>query len=1371
MSEVINGILQPVNVGDKYVKVLWFEEVASGTTSGTISKPAGAGPDVSFLMDEWGTDTDALLSTMANGRPTYQSPVDAGGNIVTTTFDTDGNFSFSATPVPAAAHAVIYVYICQLKNFDYTESLFVSELTPAHNNLSSIDGGAANEYYHFTQAQHTEINGFFDNTDITGAEAETLTDGSDADALHLHPAFWNFFNGTFRETFNALVTSAAGVVTLSVEQSGGGDLTMLFSDGESTLDCTPSAATIALTAGSDTSPTKNFIYIPQSTKVLTKSTADWPSAEHIKVGYFLVPSAAFVAANGVYVNQNWNDHAAGTDNQGHMAHMAENIRHQYAIYHSGIDLTITIGGGTTVDASITAGVVFQMHKHAISALDTATGDPVLVTNQNGAAFDDVTDLETLTNDANGNSIANKYFNWVFWGIANKSGEFSPLCLNLPTGSYNTQSAAENDVSGYDVYVIPEEIQRQSSTAYLIKRVTMRLSGGTWSEISSVDLRGNNPQRVSGFGGGGGSTFADNAFQIYDDGDATKILTFQASGITTATTRVVTIADQDGLMVLNPFNDAGADVDFRMEGVGAEYAFFLQGSDGFIGLGTGAPQEQLHIISSVSQKPVVMLENTNSDANSPVIQFYKNSAAPVDEDVIGALHFYGNDSGANKTLYGQFEAWSTDVTDGDEGGHFRWSLRVDNVMKNMLEFKGYTGAVGQGRITFNVENIDMDTWLGTAVSDYSLAVEGNTGFVGVGVDSPQYGQFEVLRGVSYVWADGPGAALKQRMHMSCWNNLEGNNYYAGIQFKVGGTNYASGCIALVDPDGNGGTGSELVFATMNSGVTDQVERLMMSQAETIFNETGIDTDFRVEALSLPNAFKVQGSDGFVGLNIAAPDEMLHLYSATSAKPILKIENENVDANSASLQFSKLSSSPADGDFLGFISWWGQDSVATEMGYAYIGGYSLDVTNTDEAGGIKAYVRMDGTYRSLMELSGYNGSVNQGEIIFNEDGQDVDFRVEASGLPNAFKITGSTGDISQSGTATNSPKYFLDNYNVDATGGKLGLRKLSASMADNDVIGNIVFSGYDGDQSSIFDYVTMVAKARDITPSDRAGQFDLSLLSNSVLANMIHIDCFINGVPGECEFIINSGTQDCDFKVASSVAAESLMVQGDDGSVHMNSAVAGSPLFYITNSLNSNTAPNMYFRNTMTSPVDTMFLGTLNYYGYDSGADTLRQYVRIQGIADDVTAGDYAGRYRIEVRMDATLRSMLDIHGYNGSVNQGEIIFNDAGQDVDFRVEASGNADSLVVRGSDGRVGVGIGVGSLSGQLHVYQGDATAAIPPLYISQQDVSEEMIQFVTTIGVGNAIEAIGGKSLTTTQTTTHFIKVTIPGGLTRYIPCGTIA
>ncbi len=80
---------------------------------------------------------------------------------------------------------------------------------------------------------------------------------------------------------------------------------------------------------------------------------------------------------------------------------------------------------------------------------------------------------------------------------------------------------------------------------------------------------------------------------------------------------------------------------------------------------------------------------------------------------------------------------------------------------------------------------------------------------------------------------------------------------------------------------------------------------------------------------------------------------------------------------------------------------------------------------------------------------------------------------------------------------------------------------------------------------------------------------------------------------------------------------------------------------------------------------------------------------------------------------------------------------------------------------------VGTGTVSAQLHVDQSSSTAARPVLLLDQADVSEEMIEFVSTVGTGNAIEAVGAKVLTTT----HFIKVTLPGALTRYIPVGTIA
>jgi hypothetical protein len=58
--------------------------------------------------------------------------------------------------------------------------------------------------------------------------------------------------------------------------------------------------------------------------------------------------------------------------------------------------------------------------------------------------------------------------------------------------------------------------------------------------------------VDGFatsGGGGGTEFADDVFRIQDDGDPTKQLAFQVSGVGAGTTRTLTVPDASGVVLL------------------------------------------------------------------------------------------------------------------------------------------------------------------------------------------------------------------------------------------------------------------------------------------------------------------------------------------------------------------------------------------------------------------------------------------------------------------------------------------------------------------------------------------------------------------------------------------------------------------------------------------------------------------------------------------------------------------------------------------------------------------------------------------------------------------------------------------------------
>lgn len=335
----------------------------------------------------------------------------------------------------------------------------------------------------------------------------------------------NAFNGIFLERFNALVTSNGAVITMTLTEVNAANLTMVFSDGHTTLDVTP-GKTIALTAGTDASPQVNYIYILQSGKVLAKDTTGWPAGEHIKVGIFFVPSAGFVQTNNVYMNQNINDGTDTSVKQGHFSDMNTRMRLYGADYFSGIDPAgtsdyLTIAAGN-VEFKSTAGVIYQMHAHAFGAVDTSGGDLILVKNWSGDAYHDITDLFDIVDDSTGTTLNNKWFTLVIWGISNKAGELDYIVINLPSGSYVTQAFATEDVNGYTDFSIPREFNIDSTTGFLIAAIVVK-KAATWSFGATKDLRGIKASIAVAGGTGTGITDHGSLTGLADD-DHTQYVT-------------------------------------------------------------------------------------------------------------------------------------------------------------------------------------------------------------------------------------------------------------------------------------------------------------------------------------------------------------------------------------------------------------------------------------------------------------------------------------------------------------------------------------------------------------------------------------------------------------------------------------------------------------------------------------------------------------------------------------------------------------------------------------------------------------------------------------------------------------------------------
>lgn len=153
----------------------------------------------------------------------------------------------------------------------------------------------------------------------------------------------------------------------------------------------------------------------------------------------------------------------------------------------------------------------------------------------------------------------------------------------------------------------------------------------------------------------------------------------------------------------------------------------------------------------------------------------------------------------------------------------------------------------------------------------------------------------------------------------------------------------------------------------------------------------------------NRMEVAGADWLFSVN------NFGITSAASTMPTLLLENTNGDNLAQVIQFYKNSATPADNDDIGAVDFYGETSTGAQERYAYILSESLDVTNGDTGGSLRFVVVMDAAERNVLEIKGYNGVVNQGSVVINEDAQDVDFVVEAVGVADALQVQGSDGNV--------------------------------------------------------------------------------------------------------------------------------------------------------------------------------------------------------------------------------------------------------------------------------------------------------------------------------------------------------------------------
>tara|TARA_X000001382_G_scaffold118587_1_gene98895 strand:- start:836 stop:1951 length:1116 start_codon:yes stop_codon:yes gene_type:complete len=128
--------------------------------------------------------------------------------------------------------------------------------------------------------------------------------------------------------------------------------------------------------------------------------------------------------------------------------------------------------------------------------------------------------------------------------------------------------------------------------------------------------------------------------------------------------------------------------------------------------------------------------------------------------------------------------------------------------------------------------------------------------------------------------------------------------------------------------------------------------------------------------------------------------------------LTLISTDADANTGPiLKLLRDSGSPADNDLCAVIKLNGDNDANEDTQCYEIRAAWNDVSNGTEDGAVRHALMVGGTLRDVMTL-------DSGIVVFNEESQDIDFRVESDGEANMFKIDAGENAMLVGGMASDS-----------------------------------------------------------------------------------------------------------------------------------------------------------------------------------------------------------------------------------------------------------------------------------------------------------------------------------------------------------------
>jgi len=139
-----------------------------------------------------------------------------------------------------------------------------------------------------------------------------------------------------------------------------------------------------------------------------------------------------------------------------------------------------------------------------------------------------------------------------------------------------------------------------------------------------------------------------------------------------------------------------------------------------------------IKNNASNTSTLILSNNNADAvDGPMLELFRDSASPADNDHMGAVVFTGRDDAGNKQEYGRIIMHNDDASSGSEEGELVFRLTENGA--NEQEYMRLRGSSRQIEFNTGQDDIDM-TWNSDSANDV-LYCNAGTSRVGIKTTTP------------------------------------------------------------------------------------------------------------------------------------------------------------------------------------------------------------------------------------------------------------------------------------------------------------------------------------------------------------------------------------------------------------------------------------------------------------------------------------------------------------------------------------------------------------------------------------------------------------------------------------------------------------